>query len=266
MGMLENSDEKIETQDEATSEPQLNDTTNDTTSDTTNDTTEDSTEQKPEGQEGGLEQEQQQEQKQEQPEQAPEPEAQETTEPQQTTEQKIQKDKKDIKTLPIRDIKIDKVVVNIGVGEAGDKLIKAEKVLGLLTHSKPVRTISHTTNRDLGIRKLMPIGCKVTLRKGPAEQFLIDAFWVKDNKITGYSFDQEGNFSLGIHDYTDFKNMKYDPEIGIFGMDISVTMKRQGYRIARRKLKRRKIPIKNKITTDEVKNFVKTKFNVEVIE
>ena len=133
MGRLENSDEKIETQDEATSEPQLIDTTNETTSDTTNDTTEDSTEQKP--------------------------------------EQKIQKHKKDIKTLPIRDIKIDKVVVNIGVGEAGDKLIKAEKVLGLLTHCKPVRTISHTTNRDLGIRKLMPIGCKVTLRKNKMYEF-----------------------------------------------------------------------------------------------
>jgi large subunit ribosomal protein L5 len=70
----------------------------------------------------------------------------------------------------MRDIKIDKVVVNIGVGEAGEKLIKAERVLELLTSRKPVRTLSSTTNKDLGIRKDMPIGCKVTLRGDPAKK------------------------------------------------------------------------------------------------
>ncbi|WP_455391444.1 50S ribosomal protein L5 [[Eubacterium] cellulosolvens] len=170
------------------------------------------------------------------------------------------------KENPIRKICIDKVVVNIGVGEAGDKLLKAEKVLELLTHRKPVRTISRTTNRDLGIRKMMPIGCKVTLRKEPAEQFLKDALWVKENRVTGYSFDKEGNFSFGIPDYTDFAGMKYDPEVGIFGMDISVTLRRKGYRIAKRKLHRRKVPKRNRITREEVKEYVKSEFNVEVIE
>jgi large subunit ribosomal protein L5 len=170
------------------------------------------------------------------------------------------------KKIDMRAIRIDKVVINIGVGEAGDKLIKAEKVLELLTHRKPVRTISRTTNRDLGIRKMMPIGCKVTLRRDSAEEFLKAALWVKENRITGYSFDIEGNFSFGIPDYTDFDGMKYDPEIGIFGMDISVTMERYGYRISRRKLHRRKVPIKYRITRDEGKAFVKSRFDVEVIE
>jgi large subunit ribosomal protein L5 len=84
--------------------------------------------------------------------------------------------------------------------------------------------------------------------------------------MPGYSFDQEGNFSFGIPDYTEFRDMKYDPEIGIFGMDISVTMKRPGYRVAIRKIKRKKIPKKFRITPKEVKQFVKTRFNVEVIE
>lgn len=166
----------------------------------------------------------------------------------------------------MREISIDKVIINIGVGEAGDKLIRAQKVIELLTNRKSIQTISRTTNRDLGIRKFMPIGCKITLRKEDAEKFLKDALWVKENRIPGYSFDQEGNFSFGIPDYTDFPNMKYDPEIGIFGMDISVTMKRYGYHITRRKLKRRKIPTKNRITPAEVKEFVKSRFNVEVIE
>jgi large subunit ribosomal protein L5 len=161
---------------------------------------------------------------------------------------------------------IDKVVINIGVGEAGDKLIKAEKVIQLLTQRNPIQTLSRTTNRDFGIRKKMPIGCLVTLRKGAAEEFLERAFWVKDNRITGYSFDNSGNFSFGIPDYTEFAEMKYDPEIGIFGMDISVTMKRSGFRISKRKLNRRKIPNRNRITPDEVKAFIKSRFKVEVIE
>jgi large subunit ribosomal protein L5 len=166
----------------------------------------------------------------------------------------------------MKKISIDKVVINIGVGEAGDKLIKAEKVIDLLTQRKSIQTISRTTNRDFGIRKMMPIGCKVTLRGPPAEKFLEEAFWVKDNRMPGYSFDQEGNFSFGIPDYTEFREMKYDPEIGIFGMDISVTMKRPGYRVGLRKIKRKKIPKKFRITPKEVKQFVKSRFNVEVIE
>ncbi len=167
---------------------------------------------------------------------------------------------------PMRQIAIDKVVINIGVGEAGDKLIKAEKVIDLVLHRKSIQTLSRTTNRDFGIRKKMPIGCKVTLRGEPAEKFLVEALWVKDNRIPGYSFDQEGNFSFGIPDYTEFRNMKYDPEIGIFGMDISVTMKRPGKRISTRRIKRSKIPKKVRITPSEVKEFVKNKFNLEVIE
>jgi large subunit ribosomal protein L5 len=165
----------------------------------------------------------------------------------------------------MRDIMIDKVVINIGVGEAGEKLMKAEKVLELLTHRKPIRTIARTTNKDLGIRKGMPIGCKVTLRGKDILDFLKDAFWVKNNRIADYSFDSEGNFSFGIADYTDFKELKYDPDIGIFGLDISVTLGRKGLRVKNRKRARRKIPRHHKISSAEAKKFVKTKLNVEVV-
>lgn len=165
----------------------------------------------------------------------------------------------------MRDIHIDKVVVNIGVGEAGEKLIKAEKVLELITKRKPIRTLSRTTNKDLGIRKQMPIGCKVTLRGDETTSFLKEAFWVKDNKIADYSFDPEGNFSFGIADYTDFKDHKYDPDIGIFGLDICVTLSRAGSRIKRRKRARGKIPKHHKIAPQEAKAFVRSNLNVEVV-
>jgi large subunit ribosomal protein L5 len=172
----------------------------------------------------------------------------------------------DTQTNKMREIKIEKVVINIGVGEAAEKLIKAENVIKLITDCTPVRTISRTVNKDLGVRKGMPIGCKVTLRGEKAEKFLKDAFWVKDNRIAGYSFDPEGNFSFGIPDYTDLPNMKYDPKIGIFGMDISVSIKRAGYRVSLRKHAAKKIPMNHRITHKEGIEFVKSKFGVEVVE
>ena len=57
----------------------------------------------------------------------------------------------------MREIRIDKVVVNIGVGEAGERLVKAQKVLEMVTGHKSVQTSSRTINRDWGIRKGMPI-------------------------------------------------------------------------------------------------------------
>jgi len=162
-------------------------------------------------------------------------------------------------------IKVEKAVINIGVGDAGDKLIKAEKVLGILTKRKPVRTISKATNRDFGIRKDMPIGCKVTLRGKEAEEFIKRAFWVKENRIAEYSFDPEGNFSFGVSDYTDIEGMKYNPEIGVVGMDVCVTLARPGKRVGNRKKQRNTISRRQRLTRQEGIEFVKNKFKVEVI-
>ncbi|MEW5937899.1 MAG: 50S ribosomal protein L5 [Candidatus Thermoplasmatota archaeon] len=166
----------------------------------------------------------------------------------------------------MRLIKVEKAVVNIGVGEAGEKLLKAKKVLELVTGVKAVETVSKTTNKDLGIRKKQPIGCKVTLRGDRAEEFLKRALWVKNNKVASYSFDSEGNFSFGISDYTDFEGMKYDPEIGIFGMDISVTLTRPGKRVARRRRAPGTIPKGHRISRTEGAVYVQNKFGVEVVE
>ena len=161
---------------------------------------------------------------------------------------------------------ISKVVVNIGVGEAGDRLNKAQKVLGMLTQHKPKVTVAKVTNRDLGVREGMPIGCKVTLRRKDADAFLRKALSIRENRITAYSFDPEGNMSFGISDYTDFEGMKYDPEIGIFGMDISVVFHRPGYRVAKRRIAPKRIPKEHRITREETKAFMRERFNVEVVD
>jgi len=166
----------------------------------------------------------------------------------------------------MREIRLDKAVVNIGVGDAGERLLKAVKVLQMVTSKKPVKTIAKTTNRDLGIRKGMQIGCKVTIRGKEAEEFVKKAFWVRENRIATWSFDPEGNFSFGIPDYTDFPGMKYDPEIGIFGLDVCVSLIRPGRRIARRRIMRRRVPKHHRVSKKEGQEFVKTKFGVEVVD
>jgi large subunit ribosomal protein L5 len=162
--------------------------------------------------------------------------------------------------------KLEKVVVHIGAGEAGERLLKAQKVLEMVTGQKPSITHSKRTNRDFGIRKGQPLGCKVTLRGERAKDFLKRALWVKENRISLYSFSHDGNFSFGVADYTDFSGMKYDPEIGVFGMDINVSMIRRGYRIARRQIARRPVPEKHKLTLTESVGYLKEQFGLEVVE
>jgi len=162
--------------------------------------------------------------------------------------------------------KIEKVTINIGVGEAGERLKKAETVLQNITKHKPVQTLSKTTNKDWGIRKQMPIGCKVTLRGKEAQEFLKDALSTRQNKMSDYSFDDQGNLAFGIPDHTIFKSQKYDPSIGIFGMDICITMQKPGYRVKHRRIAPRKIPSRHKVKREETMKFFSEKFNVEVVQ
>ncbi len=164
----------------------------------------------------------------------------------------------------MREPRIEKIVVNIGVGEAGDRLLKAQRVLQMLTGQKSVQTLSRSTIRDWGIRRGMPIGARVTLRGEVADRFLREALFVKNNKLARYNFDPEGNFSFGIGDYTDFRGQKYDPEIGLFGMDVSVAIQRPGYRVRKRRVGRRSLPGYHRLTQDEGVLFARSRFGVEV--
>jgi len=166
----------------------------------------------------------------------------------------------------MREIRVEKVVVNVGVGEAGDKLAKAKKVLQLVTQHEPAQTIARQAVRDWGVRRGMPIGTKVTLRGKDADAFLKRAFSIRNNRLPAYSFDSRGNFSFGVPDYTDFEGMKYDPEIGVFGMDISVSLQRPGFRVAKRRVRSRPIPQYHRISRVEGIEFIKGHFNVEVVE
>lgn len=165
----------------------------------------------------------------------------------------------------MREPKIEKVTVNIGVGEAGERLRKAEQVLQEITKQKPVMTISKTINKDWNIRKGMPIGVKVALRGEVAADFLKRALLTRTNKIADWSFDDEGNVSFGIPDHTEFEEMKYNPDIGVFGMDICITMGRPGYRIKKRRINAKKIPQRHRMTPEDAIKHLQEAFNVEVV-
>ncbi len=167
---------------------------------------------------------------------------------------------------PHRAVRIIKIVVNTGVGESGEARTKAEKVLQMVTHQKPVATRSHSTNRDFGIRKGQEIGAKVTLRGAAAVDFLGRAFEARDRQLDVDSIDRSGNFSFGIADYTDFTGMKYDPTIGIHGMDVAVEVGRAGFRVRRRRVQPRPLPRALRSTREETRAFLSTAFQVTVLE
>jgi len=167
---------------------------------------------------------------------------------------------------PMQAPRLEKVIINIGVGEAGEKLIKAEKVLSQLTKRKPVRTLSRVANRDWNLRVGLPIGCKVTLRGAAAKDFLKTCLEVRNNKLDPWNFDQEGNLNFGFSDHTDFPGMKYDPDIGIFGLNVTATLSRPGYRVKRRRVLPSRIPRASRIVREEGIAWVKANFPVEVLE
>ncbi|MEK6907510.1 MAG: 50S ribosomal protein L5 [Nanoarchaeota archaeon] len=164
----------------------------------------------------------------------------------------------------MRQIKIEKVTLNIGVGEAGDKLNKAKKILEKLTDAKAVETITMKRIPAWGVRPKLPIGCKITLRGKKAEEILSRLFKAVDNKIDEKKFDNTGNLSFGIPEYIDIPNLEYDPSVGIIGLETAVTLERPGFRIKRKRIKKRKISHSHLISKEEAKEFIKSKFNVDV--
>jgi large subunit ribosomal protein L5 len=170
----------------------------------------------------------------------------------------------EIKDLnPMRKISISKVVINIGVGKSGEPVEKAKRALQDLTGQRPSLRGARETVRDFGIHKGEPIGAMVTLRREQAVEFLKRIIAAKGNVLKFSSFDNYGNISVGIHEHIDIPGTKYNPEIGIFGMDVSLSLMRPGYRIAKKR-DSRKIGKAHRITRDEAIKFFQQQFGVEI--
>ncbi len=166
---------------------------------------------------------------------------------------------------PMLKPRIEKVVINCCVGKSGEPLEKAIKILQELTGQKPSIRRAKKTIRDFGIRRKEPIACVVTLRGERAREFLSRAFQAVDNRISKSSFDEMGNFSFGIKEHIDIPGVKYDPELGIIGMDVSVVLERPGFRVKRRRRARSKVGTEHLLSPDEAISFIREEFNVEIV-
>lgn len=166
---------------------------------------------------------------------------------------------------PMREIQIEKVVLNIGVGEGGDKLAKAEKVLESITKQKPSRTLAKKSVREWSVKRGEPIGCMVTLRGEKAKEILKRLFDAVERRVKRGSFDGMGNLAFGVREHIDIPGVSYDPEVGMFGMDVCVTLARPGYRLRRRRRMARPIPPRHRITREEAIDFITDKFGVQVV-
>lgn len=161
-------------------------------------------------------------------------------------------------------IEVHKVVINIGVGRSGEPIDKAKNALLELTNQQPAVRGAKKSVRDFGIHKGEPIGVIVTLRHEPAIEFLKRVVAAKNNVLKASSFDNYGNISVGIHEHIDIPGTKYNPEIGIFGMDVNIVLNRPGYRIAKKSRKSAKIGKMHRINREEAIGFFKQKYGVEV--
>lgn len=163
----------------------------------------------------------------------------------------------------MRHPEIEKVVVHMGVGEGGRRLRNAEDILEEVTGQHSVRTNARQSNPDFGIREGDPIGCKVTLRGEKARNFLEEALEIAGS-IQRSSFDKYGDFSFGIEEHTDFEGLEYDPDIGIFGMDVTVSLVRKGKRVERRSRRSHRIPDKQRLDIDDAISFLEDEFGVNI--
>jgi large subunit ribosomal protein L5 len=166
---------------------------------------------------------------------------------------------------PMLKPRIDKVVVNLNVGKSGEPLEKANSVLKEITGQTPIKRKAKKTIRDFGIREGESIAVVVTLRKQKAIDFLKKVLPVVDNKVAKRAFDERGNFAFGLKEHIEIPGVKYDPEIGIFGMDVCVAVNRPGQRIKIRRKQNKSVGPKHLLTPEESIVFIKQTLGVEIV-
>jgi large subunit ribosomal protein L11e len=172
---------------------------------------------------------------------------------------KVIQKKDKTKSAPMRKIGIEKLVVNICVGESGDKLTKAARVLKELTEQEPVFSVARLTVRTFGIRRNEKIAAHVTVRGEKAEEILNKGLQVHEYELKERNFSTSGNFGFGIQEHIDL-GLKYDPSMGIYGMDFYVVLGRPGFRVSRRKHCRTRVGVQHRISKDAAKKWFITKF------
>ena len=127
--------------------------------------------------------------------------------------------------------KLEKIVVNMGLGESGRETKKVEGAVAdlmAITGQKPVVTLAKKSIANFKLREGTTVGCKVTLRRGRMYEFLdrlvtIALPRVRDfHGISDNSFDGKGNYSLGLKEQIVFPEIDYDTVDEVRGLDVAI--------------------------------------------
>ena len=165
----------------------------------------------------------------------------------------------------MKKISLAKVVLNMGVGKSGDPIEIGKKALEQITGKKPNARNAKKAQRDWGVRKGEPIGIAVTVRDNDATELLKRLLMVKDNQIKEKAFDNEGNLSFGIKEHIDIPEIKYDPKIGILGLEVSISLSRPGFNIKLRSGRKTKVGKNHRITKNDSIKFLTEEFGVKIV-
>ena len=165
---------------------------------------------------------------------------------------------------PMRAIRVGKIVVNIGLGKSGEAIERGKQVLEQITGQKPSQRRAKRTIRDFGVHKGEPIGVAVTIRGEGTRPLMEKLLVARDRKLAETSFDDKGSVSFGIKEHIEIPGVKYDPAIGILGMNVSVLLERPGYRVSRRYRRTSRVGKRHLVTKEESMRYFTENFGVTI--
>lgn len=163
----------------------------------------------------------------------------------------------------MKTVQIDKLTLNFGAGKDQKRLEKGEQLIEMITGKKPVKTLTQARIPAWGLRPGLPIGLKLTLRGKEAEDVLKRLLEARENTLPTSCADDYGNISFGLSEYIDIPGVKYDPKIGVIGLQASITLTRPGYRVMRRKNKNSPLGKGHRVTRSQATAFMKERFGTE---
>ena len=161
---------------------------------------------------------------------------------------------------PMRKIKIEKVLLSAGA--TGDDLVKAKKLLELVSGKKAQILASNKRIPEFDVRPGLEVGTRVTIRGEEAIELLKRLLSAIDNEIKKKQL-ADNHFSFGVKEYIEIPGIEYQRDIGIRGFNITVVFIRPGIRVKLKKIKRGNVPKRQFISKEEIANYMEEAFKTK---